>query len=459
MSVPKIFRSSDVGAPVMLGVPGTLISLLDACLVDGYGGTFATGALTGDGTAPADGDTVTIGSITYTFKTSIAAQPAYSIAVGSNTNVSFQRLQEAIHASGTANYTAGTIAHPDVWVSTAGNVMSVAARKGGSAGNSIALARAAAGTPHISVSGATLTGGGGTNTKTSAGWTKPFTGPTAFAQAVYKQPAGCGFYLQVDDNGPGIGLGAEARTFGFETMSAYNVGTGQFPTVAQNTGGGVLHKAVFTARDVVRPWLLIADDRTFYLFIVTGDQSVSYVGYSFGDFYSFNPTDLYKCLVIGKNAESSSNVSTHPFPQGAIVQTTGAVSGAGHWLSRNFTGLGGPTAFVKSIDLGLSGASVNELTGPMLFPNGSDGGLYVAPVRIVDASTPAVSLTGNLNLRGRMRGLWHAPYPVASFADGDTFSGSGELAGRNFMVVKPVIGASGSSSLVVIETTAWDTSA
>jgi hypothetical protein len=100
--------------------------------------------------------------------------------------------------------------------------------RAGSAGNSIALARPSAGTPHLAVSGATLTGGGGSDTKAGAGWTKPYgTGP----QGVYRQPAGSRFYLQVDDSGPGVGGAREARSFGFEAMTAYNVGSGQFPTV------------------------------------------------------------------------------------------------------------------------------------------------------------------------------------------------------------------------------------
>lgn len=457
MSVPKIFRSSDVGAPVMLGSPGTLISLLDACLIDGYGSTFASGTITSDGVNVVAGDTLTIGSITYTFQSSIGSQPANTIAYGVNATSTMSVIRDVVLGLPQAGtLSPGSTLSSDVLASLSGLVLTITARKGGSAGNSIALSRTSAGTPHFSVSASTLTGGGGTNTKASAGWTKPFSGPTAYSQAVYQQPAGCGFYLQVDDNGPGAGMGAEARTFGFETMSAWNTGSGQFPTVAQNAGGAVSRKVYWSARDVVRPWLLIADDRTFYLFILTGDTA-DYIGYAFGDFYSFNSADPYKCLVIGKNAESGTTQSSHPFAQQIYSQTSGVMSGGGHWLARNFAGIGGPTAFTKVGDYGLSGGS--NLTGTMAFPNPSDGGLYISPLRVTDGSTPAVNISGNPNLRGRMRGLWHAPYAPASFADGDTFQGSGELAGRNFMVVKPVLGVSTNSAYVILETTAWDTSA
>jgi hypothetical protein len=98
------------------------------------------------------------------------------------------------------------------------------------------------GTPHYSVSGATLTGGGGSDTKASAGWTKAY---GTFPQAAYRQPAGCRFYLQVDDSGPGSGGAREARCTGWEAMTAYNTGFGQFPTPAQVASGAVCRKSNF----------------------------------------------------------------------------------------------------------------------------------------------------------------------------------------------------------------------
>ncbi|QNG95318.1 hypothetical protein [Stenotrophomonas maltophilia] len=43
--VPTVYRSTDVGAPLLSGVPGAMLALLDAILVDGYG----TGAGRKDG--------------------------------------------------------------------------------------------------------------------------------------------------------------------------------------------------------------------------------------------------------------------------------------------------------------------------------------------------------------------------------------------------------------------------
>src|SRR5690348_12633571 len=43
MSAPVVYSSSDTGAPVLTGQAGSLIAVLDACLVNGYGTQTAAG--------------------------------------------------------------------------------------------------------------------------------------------------------------------------------------------------------------------------------------------------------------------------------------------------------------------------------------------------------------------------------------------------------------------------------
>lgn len=447
MAAPAIYRSSDTNAPVLSGVGGSLISLLDAILVNGYGSAFAAGAITSDGTALADGDTVTVGSITYTFRASLTGQPAYSVSIGGSASGSLLNLQWAINQNGTvgSNYAAGTLANPDVHAPTVtSTVLTLAARKGGSAGN-VALSRASAGTPHLTVSGANMTGGSGSDTKAGAGWAKPY---GSFPQGVYRQPAGSRFYLQVDDSGPGTGTARDARCFGFEAMTAYNVGSGQFPTPAQVAAGSVIRKSS-TLDSVVRSWIAFVDDRTFYLFTSTGDTALNYHSFSFGDFYSLLPGDVYKCLIMGGSTEGTSVIISQ---FGVQVPIQIGNSQVGHWLSRNYSGFGGPTNFVKSGDLGL--IANNYLVGSIGFPN-TDGGLYLSPMRIADSSTPGTALAGTAYIRGRLRGLYMICHPVTSFNDGDLISGTGAYAGRTFQVVKFLASAASSSAFCAIETTPW----
>jgi hypothetical protein len=455
VAAPVIYRSSDTNAPVLFGGLGSLISLLDAILVNGYGSAFAIGTITSDGTAPSAGDTVTVGSQTYTFQSSVAAQPPNTVQFGA-VQASLVNLAAAINTTWTVAggiVSTGSQGVSEAWASYpgTGNVLTVFARKGGSAGNSIALARASAGTPHLAVSGATLTGGGGSDTKAGAGWTKPYSGSPASQQGVYRQPAGSRFYLQVDDTGPGVGAGREARSFGFEAMTAYNVGSGQFPI--QIAAAAVIRKSS-TLDNTARSWIAFADDRTFYLFTLTGDSTGHYHGFSFGDFYSLLAGDAYKCLIMGGSTEATSTPgSTFGMIQNIAV---GNVQ-AGHWLPRNYSGFGGATMFVKAGDYALNALST-YMAGTIGFPN-IDGGVYLAPLRIGDGSNPGSSIAGTAYLRGRLRGLYMIGHPVTSFVDGDVIAGSGAYAGRTFQVVKFLSSAAVSNAFAAIETTPWAVSA
>src|SRR5262245_26448894 len=102
----------------------------------------------------------------------------------------------------------------------------------------------------------------GYGSKTAAGWSKPFTGTNA---AVFRMGGGNQFYLDVNDNGPGAGTGQEARVRGYETMTAVATGTGPFPTVAQLAAGIIVRKSAALS-GTTRAWVMVADDRSFYLF-------------------------------------------------------------------------------------------------------------------------------------------------------------------------------------------------
>src|SRR5436190_2199103 len=162
MAAPTIYRSADAGAPVLFNGTQSLVDLLDACLVNGYGGAFAIGTITSDGVQPTDGDTVTVGVRTYTFRTSPSA--AGDVLIGANATTTLQNLETAINRGNPSAFTtqtpASTLINPDAWASRNVLVITVQARVPGVAGNSIVLTRTAAGTPHIAVSaGGVLAGG------------------------------------------------------------------------------------------------------------------------------------------------------------------------------------------------------------------------------------------------------------------------------------------------------------
>lgn len=80
-------------------------------------GVLATGTLTASGVF-SNNETVTIGSIVYRFRNTLAQ--AYDVKIGGSTAATLDNLKAAINASGTAGteYYAGTFAHPQVTATT-----------------------------------------------------------------------------------------------------------------------------------------------------------------------------------------------------------------------------------------------------------------------------------------------------------------------------------------------------
>jgi len=123
----------------------------------------ATGTLTSDATNVADGETVVVGSKTYTFVDELSEDTgdavAYEVLVGASAAASLDNLKAAINGSageGTT-YSTGTEAHPDVVATTNTDTTQVVeAKLPGTAGNAIASTETSA---HLSWGAATLASG------------------------------------------------------------------------------------------------------------------------------------------------------------------------------------------------------------------------------------------------------------------------------------------------------------
>lgn len=130
---------------------GFNVSLADETLVA------ATGTLTFSGTGT-DGDTITIGDITYTLR-AVPAAP-YDVDIGGTATATGDNLEAAINgdAGEGTTYGTGTEPHPDVTAANAAGVITVTASVTGTAGNSIVTVEAGSAS---SWGAATLTGGTG----------------------------------------------------------------------------------------------------------------------------------------------------------------------------------------------------------------------------------------------------------------------------------------------------------
>jgi hypothetical protein len=297
----------------------------------------------------------------------------------------------------------------------------------------------------------------GYGSQSAAGWTNPYN--SGSNKAVFRNSAtdGTGLYLNVDDNG--TTTAKEAYMTGFETMSAFNTGTNQFPTSGQlnigsNPAGALVCRKSTTADATARAWTVIADDTVFYLFTETGDQASPTAAFPFvfGDIFSYKSSDAYRCIIIGRNASNTASVTNEPLSAllSGFSGSTGydilAATISGHYMDRTWTGVGGSVAVGKHVDqmkmgagqgaasTGTSGSSANS-TGANLglgrlntpgyfpYPNGPDGGLYLSPIWIHHSSS----------VRGYLKGLW-APLHDRPLNHNDTYSGTGNLNGKSFVV-------------------------
>lgn len=240
--------STMSGAPALSGTAGTLIGVLDACLVNGFGSITLDSLVIVDnvatGTISTGHNLVMVGDTGPVILIEGASAPA-----AINGRFRIQTIPNAttftFTTSGISNQTAtGTI----------------------------------------------------TAKRAPAGFEKAF---SATNKAAYRSLdiAGTQLFLRVDD-----GYGNYARFRGYETMSGVDTGAGPFPTDAQINGGLYVYKTNLAA---VRPWTLYSDGRIVYLFCDSSGTGAWYGGLCFGDLLSYTAPDGYCALVIGSNSATS----------------------------------------------------------------------------------------------------------------------------------------------------------
>lgn len=298
----------------------------------------------------------------------------------------------------------------------------------------------------------------GYGAKTAAGWS---TGFSATNKRAYKQGAGgnntAGMYFYLDDTGPGAGAAREARCCGFETMTAITpTGTGQFPGGSQTTitGSMLTVRKSTTADATPRPWVIVANAYTFYLFVETGDSTTPFVGtyaLMFGDFKSYKVGDQYAVMIIGRILENQTQSYNEP------LGMTGAINGRsysasntmfGHFIARHWSGLGGSQRCGHLVEYGRAGedtgdtsvrtggfvvetqlawnggnSSIGRFTqkGGLPYPHGPDGAMLVSPFFLNHSNA----------IRGYLYGVW-APLHDRPMNHNDTYTAtSGVLNGKS----------------------------
>lgn len=161
--------------------------------------------------------------------------------------------------------------------------------------------------------------------KPAAGWTREFVNATFDKAAFRNNPvAGTGFFNCV--NCVSTATPNEANLNGYELMTDIDTGVGLF-----GAAGAVSNTLISAAAGTTaRPWVLVADDRAFYLFIwygITSTPTTSTYLVStifFGDFPARLASDAFACVccVSNKNQNWSGFCGT-TFASGAVVPGIG----------------------------------------------------------------------------------------------------------------------------------------
>lgn len=383
----KRYTSLMTSAPTLSGTEGALISLLDACLKDGFNTKSPTGATQTSGTA-----TLSFGS-------------AHGYNVGDVIALS--------GATGTGN---------DLLWNDEFRVLTAAT-------NTLTFA--------ISSSATSPAAGSLSSQIAPLGWTKPYSGTNKAAYLPAAAYVQC--YLRVldDSTTPTSASGRWAKARGYETMSDVDTGTGLFPTAAQSTNGLSICKSS-TSDGTARAWWLVGDGGIFYLGTFWHASYTTLAsGYAFGDVNSLRSGDAYSVLLSG-NSASNDTLPTSPSDNN-VFATMGAynVTQAGRYLARSHTQIGSATAagfmgdYGSSTYLGYQGFT---------YPHPPDNGLLFAPVAVVENSI----------LRSRSLPGLYQPLHTAPLAHLDTVTDLPDFSGRTFQAFDLVVSTSRAQCLIDI---------
>lgn len=381
----KTFASTDPGASALSGTAGSQLSIVKTCLVDGRGAGAVATLVVAAGIATATysaGHPFSVGSVGL-----------FSGATPDGLNGERRIL--------TVSTTTVTYAAPGI------------------------------------VDGAAT--GSITSKLAAAGWLQMYAGTDLAAlKPSVAEASGC--VLRIDDTGT-----LNARVRAFEAMTDVSNGVGLTPMESQVEGGLYWPKSI-SSNATARPWIVVADERGFYLAVDptgTGRYTLMYSG----DISSLKSGDAYGHLLTGNQADQT---SASTVPDGCCGYSGRSARG-GAYLVRAHTAIGQAIA-AQRLGAHHNGATAGVYAGTPgysvgAYPNGPNNGLM----------TGALELHA-LGIRGTLPGLLHPVQDCGNtFATGAIVDGTDDLAGRRLMAIRtaPPAGAVVAGTVFVDVTGPW----
>lgn len=265
----------------------------------------------------------------------------------------------------------------------------------------------------------------GYGAKAAAGWTEEYAGAN---KSAFRQGAGCGYYLRVQDDGPGAGGALEARVVGYRTMTSVDNGSNAFPLTTQMANGLFVRKSA-TADATTRQWFVFADSKTAHIMIFTGDTSGVCFAWSFGDFVPFYRSSDGHCMIAGRTLENSASGVYE-----CLDKSFGSVPG-GYYGTQGLyvavpSAIGGSTPVLLAGNCAYTSPSAFAMKGVVRFPNPADGRVVIDRIKLVNDR-----VVTQVEEIGYARGLWHLCHAAANFSSNGVIEGIGENKLRSFTVV------------------------
>ncbi len=367
----QVFNSMQANAPELNGNSASLITVLDAVLVNGYNTLSVSSITRSDSTATVTTSTahdfVTNDSVTITDATETEYNGKFRITRTGST---------------TFTYTV-------------------------------------TGTPSTPATGTI------TCKRASAGFEKKYTGAE---KAVYRSTRSDSnkHYLRVVDNSTGGASYKSALCYSWESMDDVDTGT-----VGAPTPNGRHWPKSSTSDSAARWWCIVTDGRLVYYFVGTDvgktNASVSNTAQCcWGDFKSFKAGDIYNVIHCGTDAYTSYNINQD--------LARSPVSGSDNFGSVKYINVARSFAASASVVSNISVVATkntpvfgsNYYNTQLPFPNLADAGFYMAPSILVEPTYQT--------FRGLLPGVFE-PYHGRCFPNNTVFDGVASMDDRKFLML------------------------